>query len=136
MVELKPGENKNNPQLKPNRGKLIARKLLILFLLVLIISIVGYFGSDSQWLDYTFAHLGGSSIVGLLGYCAGIVAMNKGYGFWKAFLIGFFIPIILGFIAVFIVQQMTCGGTVSLAAAVFLLITYSVLKRKRVTRLI
>jgi heme/copper-type cytochrome/quinol oxidase subunit 4 len=136
MIELKKEKNQNIPRKDQNSGSFTERKILLLFLLVLITSIAGYFATNSEWLNYTFAHLGGSAIVGLLGCCAGIVAMKKGYGFWKAFLIGFFLPIILGFVAVFLIQPMSCGGTVSLAAAVFILIIYSFVKRRMVTSLI
>lgn len=122
-------EGKQNfPRIDTNGGNLREIKLLLLFLLLLIIGIVGYFISDSHWLNYTFAHGGGLGIVGILGCCAGIVAMKKGYNFWKTFLLGFVLPIILGFIAAFITQPIACGGTVSLVVAVLILIIYSLVQ--------
>ena len=132
MVELIPEEKQKFPQIDTKGGSFGEIKLLVLFLLLLIISIIGYFISDNQWLDYTFAHMGGLCIVGLLGCCAGFIARKKGYGFWKAFLLGFSLPIFLGFIAAFITQPIACGGTVSLAVALLILIIYSFVKRRMV----
>ena len=112
------------------------RKVLALFLLLLIISIVGYFTTEVIWLEYTFAHLGGLSILGLIGSFVGLIAVKKGYNFWNALLVSILVPIIIGSTAVLVVEPMTCGGTVSLAAALLLLIIYSVLRQGSRTRLI
>jgi len=134
MIKSNPEEKQNFLKIDMKGGNFREINLLVLFLLLLIFSIIGYFTFDSQWLDYTFAHGGGLGIVGLLGCCAGLVARKKGYSFWKAFLLGFSLPIILGFIAAFIMQPLACGGTVSLAAAVLILIIYSFVKRRMVLR--
>ena len=104
------------------------RKLPLLFLLLLIISILLYFSTDIHWVEITFAHLGAIGIIGLLSCGAGLIAMKKGYGYWKAFLIGIFAPVILGFGAVLLIQPGSCGGSVSLAVAILTLVTYSLLR--------
>jgi hypothetical protein len=112
------------------------RMVIALFLLMLIISIVGYLNLEVVWLEYTFAHLGGLSILGLIGSFIGIIALKKGYNFWKTLLVTILLPVILGFTAVLIVQPMTCGGTVSLASSFLLLIIFSVLRHSSRTKLI
>ena len=134
MVELKAAENQNTTQKEPYNVNQIERRILVLCLLVLIISITGFLASDNQWIDYIFAHLGGVSIVGLLGCCAGVIARKKGYGYWNAFLLGSFLPIILGFIAVLLFQPTSCGGSVSLAVAVLIVIIFSLLKPRVVIK--
>lgn len=119
---------RRNKKTEPKNGNPIEIKVALLFLLVLIISIVFYFSSDIHWLEITFAHLGAFGIVGLLGCCSGLIAMKKGYGYWKAFLIGIFFPIIFGFGAVLLLQLGSCGGSVSLAVAILILVTYSMLR--------
>jgi len=112
------------------------RKVIAFFLLILIISIVGYLNSEVALLEYTFAHLGGISILGFIGYFIGIIAVKKGYNFWKTLLVSILIPVIFGFTAVLMVQPMTCGGTISLASSFLLLIIFSVLKHNSRTKLI
>ena len=112
------------------------RKVFSFFLLMLIISIVGYFNSEVAWLENTLAHLGGLSILGFIGSLIGIIAVKKGYNYWKTLLVSILIPVILGFTAVLIVQPMTCGGTVSLASSLLLLIIFSVLRHSSRTKLI
>lgn len=136
MVELNAKQNQNYQKKEPSNDNPIEKKIPLLFLLVLIISIVGYFSSYIHWVEYTFAHIGGLSIVGLAGCCAGVIAKKKGYGYWKAFLIAFFLPIILGFIAGFLFQPIACGGSVSLAVAVLIVIIYSLVIPREVKKLI
>jgi hypothetical protein len=127
------GRNKKKERDSTNPLK---RNIALLFLLLLFISSVVYFYSDIHWIEITFAHLGAFGIVGLLGCCTGLIAMKKGYGYWKAFLIGMFSPIFLGIGAVLLFQPVSCGGSVSLAVAIIILVTYSLLKRKIVVNLI
>lgn len=114
----------------------MGKKVLAIFLLMLIVSIVGYLNSEVAWLEYTFAHLGGLSILGFIGSFIGIIALKKGYNFWTTLLFSILLPVILGFTAVLIVQPMTCGGTVSLASSFLLLIIFSVLRHNSRTKLI
>jgi len=112
------------------------KKVLAIFLLILIISIVVYLDSEVAWLEYTFAHLGGLSILGVIGSFIGIIAVKKGYNFGKTLLISISLPVILGFTAVLMVQPMTCGGTVCIASSFLLLIIFSVLRHRNRTKLI
>lgn len=94
------------------------RNVPLIFLLLLIVSIVGYFYTDSHWVEFIFAHLGGLFIIGLMGYFSGFIAMKKGYRSRNALLIGIIYPIVFGFIAAFLFEPISCGGSVSLGVAV------------------
>jgi hypothetical protein len=107
----------------------------LIFLLLLIVSIIGYFFSKNHWIEFTFAHLGGLFILGIIGYWSGIIAMKKGYDYWKAFLMGFFLPIIFGLMAVFLSTSISCGGSISLAVAVLIVLIYSLVKPRAVNEL-
>ena len=101
---------------------------------LLVIGVAGYFVFSIQWLRYIFAHLGGLGIMGFLGLLAGTVATCKGYGFRRAFLLGFALPILLGVLAVIIVHfsgGRGCGGIVSLAAAILVIVLYCFAKNKK-----
>ena len=129
MVELKAGEKQDVPQKESGTGIRMEKRILLIFLATLIICTVCYLSIDEQWVEYVFAHLGGLSIIGLFGCFAGAISKKKGYDYWKAFLIVFFLPMIIGTIAVFLFRPIPCGGSVSLAVAILLVIIYSLVKR-------
>jgi hypothetical protein len=120
---------------EPSNDNLLKRNIPLIFLVLLIVSIIGYFSSDSNWLEFTFAHLGGLFIVGFMGHCSGIIAMKKGYNYWKAFSMGFFLPIGIGFTPVFLFKSISCGGSISLAVALLIVLSYLVVKRRVVNKL-
>ncbi len=69
----------------------------------LIVGSIGYFSIPREiWTFYLFAHLGALGVMGLFGCAAGLIARKKYRGYWTAFSLGFFFPIISGFVAVFL----------------------------------
>ena len=75
--------------------------------------------------------------MGFYGCLTGAIAKKKGYNYWRAFQIGFFLPIILGGISAFLFVPeserglpLTCGGWVSLAAGIVVVISYSFIKKR------
>ena len=125
-------EKKQN--VRSGDGFKMASRILLIFLGLLIIGAIGYFTSGDPFMDPIFAHAGGLGILGLLGGLAGNIAKKKGYSFWKAFLLGSVLPIILGVIAVLSIEPMSCGGTPSITAALLIVIIYSFPKRRDVIR--
>ena len=117
----------------PGDGNIKERRILLLFIGLLIFGLAGYFALHNFGVRYVFAHIGGLAIIGLLGYWAGRIAKKKGYRFWKAFLFGFGIPVILGVFSVFLVQILGgrgCGGSVSIIAALLVVVGCFFVKRK------
>ncbi|MFC1853109.1 hypothetical protein ACFL27_23170 [candidate division CSSED10-310 bacterium] len=121
----------------PSNHVLFESKVQLLFLGLLSISFVGYFALRQFWIGFIFGHLAALSIMGFYGCLAGTIAKKKGYEYWRAFRIGFFIPLILGcFSAVLFVPDsdkglpLSCGGWVSLAAGLAVVISYFLIKRK------
>lgn len=109
-------------------------KILLLSLILLVLGVSGYILIDGLPFNYIFAHIGGLGIFGLLSCLAGFVANKKGYSYWKAFLICLISSIMSGIIAVGIVNGLGgrgCGGSVSLAIALIVIIFYSVARQKK-----
>jgi len=98
-------------------------RMAIALAVMLSISIVGYLTVDNRSTEYVFAHLGGVSVVGLLACGAAAAAMRRGYRYWKVFWLALLIPMALGVVAAVLFQPISCGGSVSLAAAVLAVIT-------------
>jgi lipopolysaccharide export LptBFGC system permease protein LptF len=134
MVKLKSEEKQIVPKKEPSNAIPIERRIPLFFLVMLIICTVSYFSLDTHWVENIFAHLGGLSIMGLLGCSAGTIAKKKGYGYWKAVLLVLFLPIILGIIAVSLFRPISCGGSISLAVAVLIVIIYSLVKHVDVNK--
>jgi len=134
MTELNTEEKQNILKRKPVNNIPLDGKVQLLFLGLLIIGVIGYFALRNLGINNVFAHIGGLGIIGLLGSLAGIIAKKKGYGYWKAFLFGLFLPILIGVIAVLLPQTFSCGGSPSLAAALLIIIIYSLIKRKNVNK--
>jgi len=129
MIELETQEKQDIHQNEPNNIIRIRKRILLLFFVTLIISTISYFSLDKHWLEYIFAHLGGLSIIGLLGCFAGALSEKKGYGYWKAFFLALFLPIFLGTIAVFPFRPISCGGSVSIIVAIIIVTIYHFIKR-------
>jgi hypothetical protein len=111
-------------------------KLHLLFLGLLSIGFVGYFALRKLWIGFALGHAAALGIMGFYGSLAGAIAKKKGYSYNRAFQIGFFLPIILGGIsALFFLPSgprglpLTCGGWVSLAAGIVVVISYSFVKK-------
>ena len=111
-------------------------KAQLLFLGLLSMSFVGYFALRKLWIGIVFGHIAALSIMGFYGCLAGAIARAKGYSYRTAFLVGFFVPIVLGAISAFLLPAgprnlpLTCGGWTSLAAGVVVVLVYALLKKK------
>jgi hypothetical protein len=115
-------------------GSLETRVFLI-FTVVLVIGIIGYFSFRNTLTGYIFAHVGGLGILGLLAGLSGIIARKKNYSYHNTFLFSFFLPILLGLVVVgivFLSQGIVyCGGGVSLAVAVIILISILLFRKRK-----
>lgn len=113
-------------------------KLNLFFLGVLSGSFIGFFALRTHWVGLIFAHTAALGIMGFYGSWAGTIARKKGYHYWAAFRLGFFLPLVLGVFAAFLFVPddrshlpLTCGGWVSLAAGLVVVLVYSFLRKKR-----
>ena len=108
--------------------------LPLLSLILIIICVIVYFVFNNHWVQISAYHLGALGITGLFAYLAAYIATRKGYNFQNVLLFTFFLPIVLGILAVIIVSFFTdflyCGGGVVLAGSIVLVLIYSFLKKK------
>ncbi|MFC1492413.1 hypothetical protein ACFL6O_00515 [candidate division KSB1 bacterium] len=136
MTDSKTGDRQNVQEREHGINILKVNKLQLLFLGVLSIGFIGYFIFREHWSGIIFGHTAAIGIMGFYGCLAGAVAVWKGYDYWKAFKIGFLLPIILGAISAFWFAPegdrglpLTCGGWISLAAGIIVAISYSLLRK-------
>ncbi|MEZ5357490.1 MAG: hypothetical protein R3F48_01575 [Candidatus Zixiibacteriota bacterium] len=80
---------------------------------------------------YVLAHVGALGAIGLFAWGAGLVAGNKGRGFYPVFILACLLPIIAGICAVLLTgDSVTCGGSISLATAVLTLALITFIRKK------
>lgn len=110
----------------------LERRLLMVALGLLIVGLIGYFAVPrGPLVFYVFAHVGALGLMMLIGAGVGVLARKKGRVYLTGFLLASALPIAAGLIAVAIVAPpVYCGGSVSLAAAVLVLLGYLLPKRK------
>jgi hypothetical protein len=137
MTESKTEEKQNVPKRRTSGDISFESKLHLLFLGLLSISFIGYFALRELWIGFIFAHTAALGIMGFYGCLAGAIAKKKGYSYGRAFQTGFFLPIILGGISAFLFLPsgqrglpLSCGGWVSLATGILVVISYSFIKKK------
>ena len=113
------------------------QKWTLLFSLgLLIVGSAGYLLLHRDfWIFYVFAHLGALGVIGLLASSAGTLARKKRRGYWRAFSLVTVLSIFSGIVAVLIFSlgeeaQLYCGGSVSLAIAILMIISYWLAKKK------
>ncbi len=142
MTELKTEEKQKVQKREPSNNIPLESKVQLFFLGLLSISFVGYFALRKLWIGFIFGHTAALSIMGFYGCLAGVIAKKKGYSYGRAFQIGFFLPIILGGISAFLFVPsgerslpLTCGGWVSLAAGIVVVISYLFVKKRDTTKL-
>lgn len=112
---------------------------LLLSLFALIIGCIGYFSIPrGHPIFYISAHMGALGLLGVIGWSSGLLAKKKGRNFSTAFFLGSLLPIAAGIIAVaiFLIIQgrLYCGGSVSLAAALLVVLVYALISRKTLPR--
>lgn len=141
MTETRTEEKQNIPKSVTSSQIPFESKVHLLFLGLLSISFIGYFALRELWIGFIFAHAAALGIMGFYGCLAGAIAKRKGYGYGRAFQIGFLLPIILGGISAFLFVPseqrglpLTCGGWVSLAAGILVVISYSFVKKKDISK--
>jgi hypothetical protein len=133
---------KENVQIQESGYKIpFESKLHLLFLGLLSLGFIGYFVFKHHWIGFIFAHTAALSIMGFYGCLAGVIAKKKGYAYRKAFQIGFFLPIVLGAISAFLLGPsversllLTCGGWTSLAAGIVIVLFYSFVRKKEISK--
>ena len=137
MIESNAEEKQNVQKMESGNYIPLESKVHLLLLGLLSISFVGYFALRVHWIGFIFAHLAALSIMGFYGSLAGDLAKKKGYSYWRAFKIGFFLPIILGGISAVLFAPSgegslpwTCGGWVCLAAGIVVVVYYLLIKKK------
>jgi hypothetical protein len=128
MVALEAERREDVQSGRPGNGLAVESRVLLFFLGLLIVGAIGYLALRGPLIGSIFAHVGGSGVIGLLAGLAGTIAKKKGFSYWKALLLGFILPVVLGVIAVLLVQSMSCGGSVSLVVALLIVIIYSVIR--------
>ena len=141
MTELKTEKKQNVQKRGPSNNIPLESRIQLLFLGLLSVSFVGYFALREHWIGFIFGHTAALSIMGFYGCLAGAIAKKKGYSYGRAFQIGFFLPIILGGISAFLFVPsgerslpLTCGGWVSLAAGIVVVISYFFVKKRDTTK--
>jgi hypothetical protein len=120
MTELNTEEKQHFPKREPVNNIPLESKLQLLFLGLLSISFVGYFALRKLWIGFIFGHIAALSIMGFYGCLAGAIA--KILGGISAFLLA---PSGEGSLT------LTCGGWVSLGAGIVVVISYSLIKKKK-----
>ena len=114
-------------------------KLQLLFFGLLSLSFIGYFALQENLIGFVFAHLAAISIMGFFGCLSAAMAKKKGHSYTRAFLIGFFVPLILGVISAFLLAtaeedlSITCGGWTVLGTGIVIVIYYSFVMRRSQT---
>ncbi len=125
-----------NQKLQLIRNLLWGKGSLYFFLGLLAISVFSYFLVQNHWSLIITNHLGGLGIIGLLAILTKYLAKRKGYNYRKAFAISFFLPIIVGLIAVIIislvVNYLYCGGGFSLLISLLITLGYLIIKRRNI----
>jgi hypothetical protein len=127
---------KDSKEINVRNVALRAKWILPSSLVILIIGCIGYFGLPRGTLIfYIFAHLGALGLLGLIGGAAGILARRKGRSYSTAFFLGSVLPVAAGLVAVVLFAvlvggRISCGGSVSLATALIVVASYSLMSRK------
>jgi len=137
MNDQKTGSSLNGEAGKPANRVPIETKIHLLIMALLSVGFIGFFALQREWIGLIFAHTAALGIMGFYGSWAGALAKKKGYGFWKVFSIGFFLPIILGVISAFLFGPagekdllITCGGWVALGSGLGVVIFFFFVKKK------
>lgn len=117
----------------------IEKWVLLISLSLLTAGCIGYFLTPRGLpVFYMFAHLGALGLLGLIGSGVGSLAKKKGHGYMTALFLSGLLPIASGGIAVAAIamagDQVYCGGSVSLAIAVLVVIVYLFTRRRTLPR--
>ena len=116
----------------------MARRMIWYSLGLIIIGFGSGYALREGWFSFVLYHIGGLGAVGLLACVSAIIAKNKGYGYWRAWLIALLLPVFLGLIVAYLVPPVdhesrpaACGGSVSLASALIFVAIWAFMRRRR-----
>ncbi len=114
---------------------MLVNKLQLLFLGLLSLGFFAYFVSHDHWLKYVFGHIIGIGFFGFFGCLSGFIARKKGLSYWKAFNIGFFVPLITGVIGGLLFgpagETVSCGAPLGLIVGILVVISYVIAGRAK-----
>jgi hypothetical protein len=116
----------------------MARRMIWYSLGLIIIGFGSGFALREGWLSFVLYHIGGLGTAGLLACASATIARNKGYDYWRAWLIALLLPVFLGLIAAYLVplgdhesRPAACGGSVSLALGLIFVAYWAFMRRRR-----
>ena len=112
--------------------------MIWLSLVLIVIGFGGGYVLGDGRLEFVLYHLGGLGATGLLACASAAIAKRKGYGYWRAWLIALFLPLVLGFITAYLappgnqgIKPGACGGSVSLGVGIILIVVWSIMKQRK-----
>ena len=116
----------------------MARRLTWYSLGLIVIGFGGGLLLGEGWRSFVLYHIGGLGATGLLACASAAIARSKGYGFWRAWLLALFLPMLVGLIAAYLVppgddesRPAACGGSVSLALGLIFIAGWAILRRRQ-----
>ena len=116
----------------------MARRMTGYSLGLIIIGFGGGYALREGWLSFVLYHIGGLGATGLLACASAAIARNKGYDYWRAWLLAFLAPLLLGLIAAYLVplgehesRPAACGGSVSLALGLISVAVWAFMRRRQ-----
>ena len=116
----------------------MARRMTWYSLGLIVIGFGGGLLLQEGWPSFVLYHVGGLGAAGLLACASGAIARSKGYGFWRAWLLAFFLPILVGLIVAYLIppgdhesRPAACGGSVSLPLGLMFILAWALIRRKQ-----
>ena len=116
----------------------ITRGMIWYSLGLIIIGFVGGYMLPDDRASFVLYHLGGLGSVSLLACISAMIARNKGYNYWRAWLVTVMLSVVLGLVAAYLIpaenveaRPAACGGSVSLGVGLILIAVWSFMGRRR-----
>ena len=116
----------------------MARRMTWYSLGLVVIGFGGGLLLREGWPSFVLYHIGGLGAAGLLAFASAAIARSKGYGFWRAWLLAFLLPILVGLIVAYLIppgdhesRPAACGGSVSLALGLIFIVGWAIIRRKQ-----
>jgi hypothetical protein len=111
--------------------------MLYLSIIIMGIGISGWFLLPINITTYLIIHMGALGMISLISCFSAVVAIKKGYGFWKSYCLGLLIPIFLGVTAAILWplvvrwNYIPCGGPEALLGSIGVLLFNCIILNKR-----
>ena len=119
-------------------GVEMARRIVWYSLGLMIVGFASGFALREGRLSFMLYHIGGLGAAGFLACASAAIARRKGYDYWRAWLLAFFLPLIVGLVAAYLVppennesRPAACGGSVSLALGLIFIAVWALMRRRR-----